>query len=143
MRRDDPNREYLLIVADAIGDLRSEVVFVGGGVAGLLVTDPIADGTSGVLFDLMPTDPAILGFSNRWYPEAMKTAVRLRLSDSTEIRLISGPAFVATKLEAFISRGGDDILSSHDLEDILNVTGPRSIARTPALWPPISADDLR
>ena len=44
MRHDDPNREYLLIVADAIGDLRSEVVFVGGSVAGLLVTDPIADG---------------------------------------------------------------------------------------------------
>ena len=44
MRRDDPNREYLLIVADPIGDLRSGVVFVGGSVAGLLVTDPIADG---------------------------------------------------------------------------------------------------
>ena len=171
MRHDDPNREYLLIVADAIGDLRSEVVFVGGSVAGLLVTDPIADGiratkdvdavieattlsqyhqvekrlsgsgfkrdvagevicrwrhaSSGVLFDLMPTDPAILGFSNRWYPEAMKTAARLRLSDSIEIRLISGPTFVATKLEAFISRGGGDILSSHDLEDILNVVDGR------------------
>jgi hypothetical protein len=44
VRRDDPNREYLLIVAYAIGDLRSEVVFVGGSVAGLLVTDRIADG---------------------------------------------------------------------------------------------------
>jgi hypothetical protein len=44
VRRDDPNREYLLIVADAISDLRSEVVFVGGSVAGLLITDPIADG---------------------------------------------------------------------------------------------------
>ena len=27
---------------------------------------------SGVLFDLMPIDPAILGFSNRWYPEAAR-----------------------------------------------------------------------
>ena len=41
MRRDDPNREYLLVVADAIGDLCNEVVFVGGSVAGLLLTDPI------------------------------------------------------------------------------------------------------
>jgi hypothetical protein len=34
---------------------------------------------TGVLFDLMPTDAAVLGFSNRWYPEAMKTATRVRL----------------------------------------------------------------
>jgi predicted nucleotidyltransferase len=78
-----------------------------------------------VLFDLMPTDPGVLGFSNRWYPEAMKTAMRMRLSDRIEIRVISGPAFVATKLEAFMSRGGGDILSSHDLEDILNVVDGR------------------
>jgi hypothetical protein len=44
VRRDDPNREYLIVVADAIGDLCNEVVFVGGSVAGLLLTDPIADG---------------------------------------------------------------------------------------------------
>jgi hypothetical protein len=78
-----------------------------------------------VLFDLMPTDPAVLGFSNRWYPEAMRTATRVRLNELIEIRLISGPAFVATKLEAFMSRGGGDILSSHDLEDILNVVDGR------------------
>ena len=44
MRRDDPNREYLLLVASALGDLCNEVVFVGGSVAGLLITDPIAEG---------------------------------------------------------------------------------------------------
>jgi hypothetical protein len=78
-----------------------------------------------VLFDLMPTDPAILGFSNRWYPEAVKTATHVRLSDRIPIRVISAPSFVATKLEAFVSRGGSDILSSHDLEDILNVIDGR------------------
>ena len=126
MRREDPNREYLLIVADAIGDLCNEIVFVGGSVAGLLLTDAVADDAdTGVLFDLMPTDPAVLGFSNPWYPEALNTAMRMRLSDRIEIRVISGPAFVATKLEAFMSRGGGDILSSHDLEDILNVVDGR------------------
>ena len=44
MRRDDPNREYLLVVASALGDLCNEVVFVGGSVAGLLITDPVAEG---------------------------------------------------------------------------------------------------
>jgi len=32
MLRDDPNREFLLVVAGALGDLCDEVVFVGGSV---------------------------------------------------------------------------------------------------------------
>ena len=54
MRRDDPNREYLLLVASAFGDLRNEVVFVGGSVAGLLITDPVAE-VSAPLRTLMPS----------------------------------------------------------------------------------------
>jgi hypothetical protein len=77
-----------------------------------------------VLFDFMPIDPAILGFSNPWYPEAARTALRVRLSEYVEIRLIAAPAFIATKLEAFVSRGRED-LSSHDLEDVLNVVDGR------------------
>ncbi len=73
----------------------------------------------------MPTDPAILGFSNPWYPEAVRTATRMQLSGRLEIRVISAPAFVATKLEAFIGRGGGDFVSSHDMEDILNVVDGR------------------
>jgi hypothetical protein len=80
---------------------------------------------SGVLFDLMPIDPAILGFSNRWYPEAARTAIRERLNDRVEIRPIAAPAFIATKLEAFVSRGRGDFLSSHDLEDVLPVVDGR------------------
>jgi hypothetical protein len=34
-------------------------------------------------------------------------------------------ACVATKLEAFASRGKGDFLSSHDLEDVLNVVNGR------------------
>lgn len=80
---------------------------------------------TGVLFDLMPIDPAILGFSNRWYPEAARTAIRERLSDRVEIRRIAAPAFIATKLEAFVSRGRGNFLSSHDLEDVLTVVDGR------------------
>jgi hypothetical protein len=171
MRPDDPNYEYLVVIADALRDLRNDVVFVGGCVAGLLLTDSAAEGvratkdvdaiveaanlrdyyalegrlpslgfvrdaesgvicrwkhaSSGVLFDLMPIDPAILGFSNRWYPEAARTATRLRLNDLVEIRLIAAPQFLATKLEAFVNRGRGDFLSSHDLEDVLNVVDGR------------------
>ena len=42
MRRSDPNRESLLVVARALGDLREEVVFVGGAVVGMLLSDPAA-----------------------------------------------------------------------------------------------------
>lgn len=44
MRPDDPNYEYLLLIADALGDLRDNVVFVGGSTAGLLLTDSPAEG---------------------------------------------------------------------------------------------------
>lgn len=75
--------------------------------------------------DLMPTDETILGFSNRWYPEAIRSAQTLRLPNGTTIRLISAPAFLATKLEAFGTRGRGDLMGSHDLEDIINVLDGR------------------
>ncbi len=47
MRADDPNLPYLRSIAGALGDLCEHVVFVGGAVAGLLVTDPLADRVRG------------------------------------------------------------------------------------------------
>ncbi len=81
---------------------------------------------SGVLFDLMPVQHDVLGFSNRWYPYAVQTAVAVDLGDGLKIRLVSAVAFVATKLEAFASRGGGDFLCSHDLEDVLNIVDGRA-----------------
>jgi len=42
MRANDPNLSHLRSIAEAPGELREQVVFVGGAVAGLLVTDPLA-----------------------------------------------------------------------------------------------------
>lgn len=39
--------------------------------------------------------------------------------------MVSAPAFIATKIEAFKSRGNSDFLISHDFEDILNVVDGR------------------
>ena len=75
--------------------------------------------------DLMPSDPAILGFANRWYPLAVETAQALILPSGKTIRLITAPAFLATKFEAFADRGRGDLLGSHDLEDIINVLDGR------------------
>ena len=49
MRADDPNLTYLRRIAEALGELRKQVVFVGGAVAGLLVTDPLADAVRATL----------------------------------------------------------------------------------------------
>ena len=69
--------------------------------------------------DFMPDDPQVLGFSNRWYGEALKTATNHDLSENLSIRLVSPPYFLATKLEAYKGRGKGDTLASHDIEDLL------------------------
>lgn len=170
MRANDPNLPQLRSIAAALGELREQVVFVGGAVAGLLVTDPLAEAVratrdvdavvnssraafhrieeqvaqcgfardvnsdvicrwvhkaSGLVFDLMPVQPEVLGFTNRWYDYAVQTATPVELGDGITIRLVTAVAFVATKLEAFASRGGGDFLTSHDLEDVLNIVDGR------------------
>ena len=166
----DPNRVILLLIAKALGDLREQVIFVGGCATGLLVTikraqvirptddvDIVAQVATtagyhqlesqlrgkgfkqdmskgapicrwsyqGIAVDVMPTDEKILGFANRWYPLAIETAEPIALDDETNIRLISAPLFIATKLEAFADRGKGDMLLSHDLEDIVTVIDGR------------------
>ncbi|MDO8934034.1 MAG: hypothetical protein Q7U97_16705 [Rhodocyclaceae bacterium] len=75
--------------------------------------------------DLMPADPGVLGFANRWYPVAVATAKTMTLPSGLAIRLITAPLFMATKFEAFADRGREDLLGSHDLEDIVNVIDGR------------------
>jgi len=74
-----------------------------------------------VKVDVMPTDSAILGFSNRWYAAAMLSAQNMRLPAGIDIRMVTAPFFLATKLEAFYGRGNGDYMVSHDLEDMIAV----------------------
>lgn len=75
----------------------------------------------GLVVDVMPTEPSVLGFSNRWYPEGFRTATEYPLDEQTTIRLLALPYFLATKLEAFFHRGGRDFRQSSDFEDIVYV----------------------
>jgi len=170
MNPHDPNVAKVELIAQALGELREKVVFVGGCAVGLLLTDPAAapprvtydvdliaevaplsayhrlEGEFSRLgfqrdvspdapicrwryqqleVDLMPTDPGVLGFSNRWYPLAVVGAQRVQLPSGTHIRLIGAPAFMATKFEAFADRGQNDLLGSHDAEDIINLIDGR------------------
>lgn len=80
--------------------------------------------TDTVVLDVMPTDAVILGFSNRWYPLVLESAQRHAIAGHP-VRVISPPLFVATKLVAFHGRGRD-IVSSHDLEDIVAIVDGRA-----------------
>lgn len=75
--------------------------------------------------DVMPTDENILGFSNRWYPDAIRHAQLIALPSGRQIRLISPPLLLATKIEAFYDRGAGDFGASHDIEDIVNLIDGR------------------
>lgn len=72
----------------------------------------------GVALDLMPSQPGILGFHNRWYPLAIETATQIKLS-GMDIRLITAPVFVATKFEAFHGRGNTTISPAMTLKTLL------------------------
>jgi predicted nucleotidyltransferase len=75
--------------------------------------------------DFMPDDEKILGFTNIWYAKSMENAQNYSLADDLTIRLLTPPFFIATKLEAYLGRGNNDPILSHDLEDILNLVDGR------------------
>jgi predicted nucleotidyltransferase len=151
-------------VHNALGDLRDQVVFVGGATVSLYAdsravevrpTDDIDvvielwaykdyaaieerlrakgfqhDQESGVIcrytihgivVDVMPTHDAAIGFSNRWYPAGFAHAIGYDIGEGEPIRILSAPYFIASKLEAFKSRGKNDGRTSTDFEDIVFV----------------------
>jgi predicted nucleotidyltransferase len=85
---------------------------------------------SGVTVDIMPADPKIIGFSNKWYKAGIENAVSLALPSGLEIRIFSIPYFLASKMEAFKGRGKNDFLGSRDFEDIVTlIDGRENIQR--------------
>ncbi len=74
----------------------------------------------GIIVDVMTTIN-ILGFSNRWYPEGFKTAIEIGIDQQTIIKIFSVGYFIASKIEAFRSRGNGDYRLSTDFEDIVYI----------------------
>lgn len=164
------NLESLILVANHLQELCNELIFVGGSITGLLITDKAAPDVrftvdvdcivniitkssyytfaeklrnkglkelafgdhpicrwncSGILMDIVPIEENVLGFANIWYKDAILNAVNKKINDSINIKIISAPYFLATKLEAFKERGKQDFLLSHDLEDIISLIDGR------------------
>jgi len=79
----------------------------------------------GLKLDVMPLDEGVLGFGSRWYPGVVQHAIPHQLLDDLTILISPAPLYLATKWEAFLSRGQSDYLRSHDLEDIISVVAGR------------------
>ena len=80
---------------------------------------------SGLVLDAMPTDAAMLGFTNRWQAESFRHAVERELPSGARIRAVPPPFLVATKIEAFLGRGEGDYLASRDFADIVALVDGR------------------
>lgn len=81
---------------------------------------------AGVILDVMPTNPEILGFGNEWYEQALRHSDVVMLPSGSRIRVVTSPYFLATKLAAFEGRGNNDYVISHDIEDVVAVLDGRA-----------------
>lgn len=162
----DPNVSLVELVAQQLGELREDLVLVGGCAVGLLITDrarPAIRQTIDVdlvaevatlasyyeveqrlrdkgfqeqgdvicrwtkdemILDVMPVIELGHNFTNRWYSAAVANSVRVSLPSGLEIRAITAPYFLATKLISFNDRGGGNY-GHHDIEDIINLIDGR------------------
>ncbi len=78
----------------------------------------------GIIVDVMGLDEKVLGFVNRWYKEAFTRSIPHVIDNLTTVRIFTAPYFLATKLEAFKTRGkskdgGYDGRLSDDFHDIV------------------------
>lgn len=78
-----------------------------------------------IIFDVMPQEERILGFSNRWFRHALENPFPAILPSGNTVRLATFPRFLAIKFETFADRAKGDIRGSHDLEDIVRLISHR------------------
>ncbi len=78
----------------------------------------------GILADIMPSEDGHMGKANTWYKPGFDY-LQMVMAENIEVKILSAPYFLATKFEAFHSRGGD-YRTSHDFEDIIFVLDNRT-----------------
>jgi predicted nucleotidyltransferase len=170
VRAIETNLAMIRHVARRLGELRTQMVFLGGAATALLITDTAVPDVrittdvdviveiaskveyyrlaeslrllgfredhdegapvcrwriDGIAVDVMPTETEILGFSNQWYSQALQLATLTEVAGDLMVRVVTGPYFLATKIEAFYSRGKGDFMASHDMEDIVTLLDGR------------------
>ncbi|TLF44817.1 nucleotidyl transferase AbiEii/AbiGii toxin family protein [Maribacter aurantiacus] len=71
-----------------------------------------------LIVDVMTTEAVGWAPSNPWFEKGFNKAITRDLEDII-IKVLPLPYFLATKMEAFMDRGIQDVYASHDLEDIV------------------------
>lgn len=71
--------------------------------------------------DFMPKVDTAIGKSNRWYPQGISQKIEIQLDPKTTIFIMPVTYYLASKIEALISRGGYDYRGAKDFEDIVYV----------------------
>lgn len=148
MKNKDIHLEILKLTVQALGDLKDDLVFLGGSTISLYITEPeivqiretfdvdcvvevsnrseyeaiakklrskgfsedlqskiICRFKKGdLILDVMPTDPKILGFTNKWYKEAILNSDEVKLQN-IKIKIFKPAYLIASKIEAFKGRG--------------------------------------
>lgn len=80
----------------------------------------------GLLLDVVPTEPEILGFgASRWFREGFDNAREFELPGGTVIQAFAPLYLMAAKIEAFEDRGDGDWLLSQDIEDLITILDGR------------------
>lgn len=78
-----------------------------------------------VTVDVLPADPDILGFNNRWFAEGMPHAQQVDIGKGIIVNIISAPYFLGVKLNAFHMRARDDYVKSSDVYDVVLIIAGR------------------
>ncbi len=150
-------------VANSLEELNKDVIYVGGAIVSLYVTDEGAEqprptkdidisvqistyaqmeelreklalkkiypapsekvmyrySYEDILIDFIPFEETPLGPTNRWLKPGFEKAYPVNIGE-LEIKILPVSLFLATKWEAFKSRGSDP-RTSHDFEDIIYI----------------------
>jgi hypothetical protein len=81
---------------------------------------------TGLILDAVPLESRLAGFEGQWHRPGVANAEVRELPSGARIRVVPPPFLLATKLEAFADRGGDDCLASRDFEDVVLLVDGRS-----------------
>jgi len=79
-----------------------------------------------LIMDVMPYEKEILGFSNYWYKEGFQNAIDYFLPSGRKISIFPSLYLLASKVEAFLSRG-KDFRFSKDIDDIVTILNGREV----------------
>jgi predicted nucleotidyltransferase len=90
----------------------------------------------GLLLDILPTKPEIIGFSESlWFEQGFIRSLSYKLGGGEILPVFDVLYLLAAKIDAFKDRGEDDLFVSQDFEDIATI-----LDGSTTIWARLAAD---